>query len=154
MKIRHGVTPVVSIVLLLMLTVAIAGGAYTWVDGMIQERYQQAQNDLNTQLEMKDLQCDATTGEVDFYIKNTGSTEVSRAQVDVYLYQISDGRLAADASRTGLNPLQPTDSWTSIRSGVAPIDFGPGVMNTNRKYRIEFEFSGASGTSVKDTCTA
>ncbi len=83
---RKGITPVVATVLLLMMTVAAAGAAYTWFTQMQGQLQTQATSDLQTEFRVKDLQCNAKPeNTVKVSIKNSGSREVDLRDVDAFI---------------------------------------------------------------------
>lgn len=85
---RHGITPVVSIVLLLMMTIAAAGAAYSWFDQMQTDIQQQARQQLETSVETRDLQCiiDPAGDQLLVALKNIGKRDIRGDAVDVYVY--------------------------------------------------------------------
>lgn len=156
---RKGITPVVAIVLLLMLTVAVAGGAYAWVNGMIGDQKEQANKDLNTKVAVKNLACNAVAGtgnpDVSFFLKNSGSIEVPGGDITVYLYNVSDGSLVEVASKDidhdgdGVaDPFEPTGDNSQWNGDV---EFSAD-LKAAREYEVEWEFTG--GQTVKSSCRA
>lgn len=145
---RKGITPVVAMVLLLMMTVAAAGGAYVWTQGIIGGQQEQAEEQLNTEVQVRDLQCAAggTDPELDFFLSNTGSTTVG-GDMTVYLYNVSTGDLA---TTTSLSPgdIQPGDNLDST-TNFSDVDMVNGL-----DYRVEFEFVNQGSYTVTGTCQA
>lgn len=81
---RKGITPIISVVLLLMMTIAIAGLAFTWLQRMeatIESGTEEAAEDLFTGLRTKlgiegyQAKCYAGTSNVEmsFFIRNSGT---------------------------------------------------------------------------------
>ncbi|MDY6761979.1 MAG: hypothetical protein SVY41_02945 [Candidatus Nanohaloarchaea archaeon] len=137
---RDGITPVVAMTLLLFMTVAIAGGAYVWFSGIMQQSQAETTQRLNTELTVKDVQCSGS--EVMLALTNTGSTELP-GTASVFLYRVADGNLVANR-----------DIDTSPYAFVQPGEFGqitvamPTLME-NERYRVQFE---AGEASVSATC--
>lgn len=82
---RKGITPVVAIVLLLMMTVAAAGAAFTWFSQMQEQVQDRASSELNRQLEVRDLVCDSANDQIEISISNTGSTTIPLSGVSVFV---------------------------------------------------------------------
>lgn len=150
-SVRKGITPVVAIVLLLMLTVAIAGGVYAWVNGFFGEQEGELNNQVNTQLNFLDLYCDASSDEIDFFIKNAGSKEVDASDVSFYIRDFSNDRLLEELSTSktsGGSDLAPGDSWDTVKA-LTSTDLVAGS-----EYKITAEFTSNGGTTVSKRCTA
>ncbi|MDY6773718.1 MAG: archaellin/type IV pilin N-terminal domain-containing protein [Candidatus Nanohaloarchaea archaeon] len=100
---RKGVTPVVAIVLLLMMTVGAAGAAYTWFSQMQQQLQEKARTQLQSQLEVKDLECNAEPeNTVEVALKNSGDTTVRLGRVDMFIRD-SSGHLNITVTRMDLS---------------------------------------------------
>lgn len=147
---RKGITPVVAIVLLLMMTVAAAGGAYTWVTGIIGQGQEEASSSLNRQIEVIDVACNAggTSPAVDFFLTNSGSTDIDANSVTIYLFNVSTGNLLDTNSGQSNGNMAPGSDWP----GTA--DFTAEDMAQGRQYRVEFEFDNEDGYTVEGTCQA
>ncbi|MEA2004204.1 MAG: archaellin/type IV pilin N-terminal domain-containing protein [archaeon] len=78
---RKGITPVIAIVLLLMMTVAAAGLAYEFIMNMSEKQTEaigekvEGQSD-KMRTEIRILQIQENGADLDFLIKNTGSIEI------------------------------------------------------------------------------
>ncbi|MFB6294762.1 MAG: archaellin/type IV pilin N-terminal domain-containing protein [Candidatus Nanohaloarchaea archaeon] len=149
---HKGITPVVAMVLLLFMTVAAAGAAYAWTQGIIGGQQQDATQQLNTQLAVQDIQCDASNNELDYLLTNQGSTTVDASDVTVYKYSVSTGNLDGTASISD-GDITPGSNWGSLAGGgqstITAFSFTNG-----REYRIEFEFTNQGSYTVSDTCQA
>ncbi|MDY6762027.1 MAG: archaellin/type IV pilin N-terminal domain-containing protein, partial [Candidatus Nanohaloarchaea archaeon] len=128
---RKGITPVVAMVLLLMMTVAAAGAAYVWTQGIITGQQEEAEEQLNTEITVRDLQCTASNGNVEFFLDNTGSQTVQASDVTVYLYSVADGSLVNNVA-TSHSDLAPGDSW-----GPSTVSFDAADMTAGNEYRVE-----------------
>ncbi len=79
---RKGITPVIAIVLLLMMTVAAAGLAYEFIMNMSEKQTEAIGEQVGAQsdkmrTELRILQVQANGADLDFLIKNTGSLVLS-----------------------------------------------------------------------------
>ncbi|MDY6768736.1 MAG: archaellin/type IV pilin N-terminal domain-containing protein [Candidatus Nanohaloarchaea archaeon] len=153
MNAKKGITPVVAMVLLLMMTVAAAGAAFAWTQGILSGQQQEATQALNTEVAIRGLNCAAggASPELDFFLNNVGSTTVSASapgSVTVYLYSVSTGNLVTTESTSHSNDLAPNDNWDGT------LDFSGADMTAGIEYRVEFEFSNQGSYTVSDTCQA
>ncbi|MFB6076544.1 MAG: archaellin/type IV pilin N-terminal domain-containing protein, partial [Candidatus Nanohaloarchaea archaeon] len=126
-NVRSGITPVVAIVLLLMMTVAAAGAAYTWFSQMQSQVQERATQTLQTDMEVKDLRCDSSTDKIEVAIKNSGSTEIELTNTDLFVRD-STGHLNITMTSLDLS----TDSGNALCSGgSAGCSFkSPGKFDT------------------------
>ncbi len=141
---RRGITPVVAVVLLLMMTIGAAGGAYAWFTQIQDEAQEEADTTLASSFTVKDVRC--TTQEIEIAASNTGDVEFGSDTADVYLYH--DGTLARaaeiDLSTAGFR--QP--------GGFGRVaDWLPDNVTAGREYRVEVEVPD-SGVTATDRCTA
>ncbi|MFB6077122.1 MAG: archaellin/type IV pilin N-terminal domain-containing protein [Candidatus Nanohaloarchaea archaeon] len=143
---RKGITPVVAIVLLLMMTVAAAGGAYTWVTGIIERGQEQGQASLNRQVDIKDLTC-WTNGTVDFYLVNSGQTELDANDVTAYLYSVGTDNLL------NTNGSLSNGQWSVGSAWDSSTDFAS-TLTAGNQYEVEFELTNEDGYSVTGSCQA
>ncbi|MDY6766123.1 MAG: archaellin/type IV pilin N-terminal domain-containing protein [Candidatus Nanohaloarchaea archaeon] len=144
---RKGITPVVAMVLLLMMTVAAAGAAYVWTQGIISGQRQEATQQLNTEITVRDLQCAAGSGEADFFLDNTGSTTIAASDVTAYLYNVSDNSLITTVD-TSHSDLAPGANWDGT------VSFGGSNMASGFEYSVQWEFANQGSYSVSATCQA
>ncbi len=149
---RKGITPVVATVLLLMMTVAAAGAFYTFQQGIVGGEQDEATERLNTELVVRDLQCDAATGEVDYLLQNTGSAAVDASSVTVFKYNVSTGALAGTTTVSS-SDIEPGSTWGSIAGGSQSTLTGF-VFTAGQSYRIEFEFTNQNSYTIDETCQA
>lgn len=149
MMTRKGITPVIAIVLLLMMTVAVAGGAYAWMQGIIGGQQNQAEFEQNTELAFRGLSCNAT-GFVDFTLKNDGSTTLDASAVDIFVYNVSTDELATNAQTSKASPtdFQPGSIWSQ-----EDVNLDISLVNGN-EYEIRFEFVNNYNFPVEGTCQA
>ncbi|NOQ38500.1 hypothetical protein GQ472_06455 [archaeon] len=105
---RKGITPVIAIVLLLMMTVAAAGLAYEFIMNMsekqteaIGEQVDAQSNKMRTEFRIIQVKgAAAAAGDVDYYIKNVGSLEIPEFD-GTKLSVKEDGDLRFDATFAG-----------------------------------------------------
>ncbi|MBI5347248.1 MAG: hypothetical protein HZB66_01415 [Candidatus Aenigmarchaeota archaeon] len=128
-----GITPVIAIVLLLMITIAMVGFAFVWFQGMWRTTSETTGSQITAQQEamMKTIVIDnvaCTTGKI--YVRNTGSKEIAASEMSVYV-----GGTLSTCSITP-NPLTPGALGTCshptfpIVSGTAVKATSPGSVDT------------------------
>lgn len=168
---RHGITPVVSIVMLLMMTVAAAGAAYSWFNQIQTDVQEQATNRLQTSIEVRDLQCLLDTDPSDdgntqddllISLKNTGRRDLSGRSVDIYVYD-NNGELYAAITgqnfRTGANWQMASPSGTGFLEsggfGQVLVDMPSGAQFTNNAfYTVDIAFSDSNLNKPVGGCIA
>jgi len=108
-----GITPVIAIILLMMITIALAGFTYIWLQGV----FKTSSNNTKTQLEqqqrsmMKTIRIDsATSGTGELAIRNTGSESITSNEIAVFVNGTKVGC-------TGLGDIAPGSVGTCNISG-------------------------------------
>ncbi len=143
---RRGVTPVVAVVILLMMTVALAMGAFAWMRTLQDDIQDEALRDLREEIAVQDLRCDVTA--VAASLKNRGDTDLPAGDVDFYIYG-PDGHLVTTRTDIDLS-----DAPFAQRGG-----FGTRGVFLNRSlvpgdpYDIEIVFDQADA-SLTHSCRA
>ncbi|MCJ7450845.1 MAG: hypothetical protein MUP58_03850 [Candidatus Nanohaloarchaeota archaeon QJJ-9] len=148
-KVRKGITPVVAVVLLLLITVGTVATAWAWINGFIGDQQERTAEKLNTQVEFRDLVCNSGDDSVEFYVKNTGSTAVTSTSVEAYVYNVSDGALVSSVDVTSaftnsMDPDDDVDSNFTVSGGLTP----------GLQYEVRVEFSDHNNYIITDTCQA
>ena len=96
-----GITPVIAIVLLLMITIALIGFAYVWFNRMalgLTGNIEQQTNRTTTQMGEKILITSCVSGDKGkIYIKNVGTSNLDQSKIDVYV----DGALRGACNTSG-----------------------------------------------------
>lgn len=152
--VRKGITPVVAIVLLLMMTVTAAGAAFAWTQGVLQGQQEQTSQRLNTEVTLRSLDCAAggSSPELQFYLDNTGSVTVpasASGSVTVYLYNVSTGDLVDTVETSRGSDIKPGEAWDGSISSF------PGAnMKDGLEYKVQFEFTNQGSYTVSGTCQA
>ncbi len=154
--VRAGITPVVAIVLLLMMTVAVAGGAYAWMQGIIGDRMAEGEFKAGTEMNVRGLQCGNTSygnafvGQVtSFTIQNTGDTNVDSATVNVFVDDQASGDLAAQGSTSGTGgTFESGEVWTG-----GPVNLSANLTSADR-YDVTFSFPNSYSVEVTGSCQA
>ncbi len=150
---RKAITPVVSVILLIMLVVAITGGAWYWmtnVQGSLQESagssIEQTSDLATTQFSIVSALCEAP-GNITLTVINTGSAGI--ADANAILVTLSTIQGAVLGTNTTVS-----DIVASIDSGAAAsfkVTGGIGTMIATNSYSIKVNIGSSSQTT---TCTA
>ncbi|MBI5347249.1 MAG: hypothetical protein HZB66_01420 [Candidatus Aenigmarchaeota archaeon] len=121
-----GITPVIATVLLLMITIALVGFAFTWFQGM----WVSVSETTGTQIKAQQLSMmktmtidnvECTTGKI--YIRNTGSVDIASSEISIYV----------------------GSALSNCGTGITPPTLTPGALG------ICNHGSAISGTTVKAT---
>ena len=135
-----GITPVIAVVLLLMITVALIGFAFVWFQGIMTGVTEQVQNSTLSELEKQGMQIKLESAASDVningaiydvvYIRNRGTRNIPLERISVYF----DGVLAITKNTEVCN-------WTSS------YDLAVGTVIGMQCYDNQF----SSGDRVKAT---
>lgn len=152
---RKGITPVIAIVLLLMMTVAAAGMAYVWImslqEGIAADTdadIARLQDQKNTRLEIVSVYNDTATGDLNFIFKNSGSrvfTPAEAGNIKIYI----DGQMKS----------LPAACSTSITSQGTTCTYAPAVGPTayptepGRNGAVEIKVEPPLGTGDVYVCS-
>ncbi len=150
-NVRKGITPVVAIVMLLMLTILVAGGAFAFINTFMEDQEGDLQEQVATDITVQDVHCDGST--LEWTVSNTGDTIVDRSQVDILIRNVATDRLTDDsplAYEEAGAEMDITGSerhWQSEETGLTD-EFEPGTS-----YRITFDFVSNQVGTATGTCT-
>jgi flagellin-like protein len=109
---RKGITPIISVILLLMMVIAIAGIAYTWLQGMQESIQTSTENtstellramNVNLRMEGYTYNCSGSASNVSFFVRNAGSETAHNLNLyveDEYKPQSAVSSLAGGTSTT------------------------------------------------------
>jgi len=169
MKKRKGITPVIAIVLLLMMTVAASGGAWMWIQELQNEF--QGQVDIRSDIKLISLTCynKLGDGQVEAYFKNTGKSQIDLGHVNMYVTDVYNGEMAYSLTRTDMS-FQANDVSSTLgleivtgssqdfsnpkQSAAYRITTGNSgaEFETNKVYEIAFEFSNVGDRQITQQC--
>lgn len=172
-NVRKGITPVIAIVLLLMMTVGAVGGAYAWFNQIMQDAQDQATSELETEMNVFGIECyspSAGEGRVKVFLENTGESAVDFSPVDMIVYDGPTGERTVGLSTRGLQMSanrrgsdggveEVADAADLQDDANEPGDLAGYVLHAggefedNRNYDIEFRFTN-SDYQISGTCTA
>lgn len=144
---RKGITPVVAIVLVLMMTVAIASAAGFWINGILQDEMDEGGTQLSTEMNLVGLDCE--DGDLNWTITNVGDAEVDATNTVISAFNTSTDNLVTTTTRDG-GILASGDVWTSTGGYTGEYGFLPTSEGTS--YEIEFEFASHIGNTVRGMC--
>ncbi|MFH1424953.1 MAG: archaellin/type IV pilin N-terminal domain-containing protein [archaeon] len=147
---RRGITPIISVILLLMMTIAIAGLAYTWLQGLQTTIEESTENTTTRMLgEMNvELRLDGASGSpisgsgycnATVYVRNKGTERADNLQLYVNDLMVVGGNI------TSLSP-GSTVSWAYVNSSTLNV-----TNNTFHKFKIVSDETEAS-ESIKVLC--
>ncbi|MAH42375.1 hypothetical protein CL614_01465 [archaeon] len=105
---RKGITPVISVVLLLLITVAVIGIAFTWFMSTTQDLADDAENSTETIVARfrGDFQIEGMNGN-DVYIRNAGNEVLNIESLSVF---VTTDKI--ELSDMEMNPIQPGKTGT------------------------------------------
>lgn len=145
MNTKKGITPVIAIVLLLMMTVGAVGGAYVWFSDIIDQAQNTADQQRNTELNVYNAQCSNMSGTfvAEFWVENTGDRQVDFSVTDVLIYdQFTGDRVVGLGERemdlTDMSTSQRPSAFDSSDHDDAPTDPGQ-VSGYNLSMGTDFD---------------
>ncbi len=150
---RKGLTPVVAIVMLLMLTILVTGGAFTFINNFMDHQENELQRHISTDVVVSDVNCNGD--ELEFILTNQGSMNVDLNVVDIFIRNRATGSLTMDSPITTSSQGNPPElevmgedrHWRGTETDL--IDsFDPGST-----YRVEFQFVSNGVGQATGTCT-
>ncbi len=155
--VKKGITPVISVVLLIMLVVAITGGAYYWmtnVQGSMQERVgssiQESSEMSTASFSIVSAVCNGTSDFVNLTALNTGQSSLDTGNSIVTVSSIQGSVLGTDTTVTeSPDPASAGASFTvdaPAAGSTAQWD-----MTSGDSYSVRLNIGSASQTA---TCTA
>ena len=143
-----GITPIIAVILLLMMTIAIAGLAYSWLQTTQQTIQSSTENTtaallgslkVHLKVEGYNITCTQSAGQhIRVYGRNAGTEPAKNLQLYV------DDALVAGASNTTLNP-GTTTSWliSNQTSGAGGAQACSDWINKTRTIKISSEENNA-----------
>ena len=154
-KSKKGITPVIAIVLLLMMTVAAAGAAFVWITEISEKFREKTSQRLGKELKIKSISCEDNN--IDVFISNTGDKVIDVVPVNVIVYDYSTGKanssLSLSKSETfrdagGIAAFTSPGEWDQ-REITLDNEFQEG-----KTYTVEFEFPQDSMEPLSEECKA
>lgn len=149
---RQGITPVVSVVLLLLILIVLSASVFVWF-GDVLTGSQETSSGLSAQFSVVSLQCNVgqdSGDELFFGLKNRGKQDIAASRVDVYIRDTS-GNLVK--SITGLNwenkAFTDAGGFDTVTVSASETWFEQGQY-----YEIEIVFSSSDITLNVGQCFA
>ncbi len=140
-RVRPGLTPIVSIVLLLMMVVALTGATFTWMTQIQGKAQDEFGNQLQDSISARSISCDVRNGtsdQIHMSLRNTGDTQIDASSVDVYVFD-----------RNHSLQMIITEDWSG-KQFTDPGDFDDATVNTTNPltldefYTVEVDFPRAN----------
>lgn len=121
-KIRKGITPVIAIVLLLMITVGVAGAAYVWIK-QVQEQTQagietgiiEQTAAMQARLSIDSI-WENTNNDISFMLRNSGSYTYTSGNTDGFKYYMDDTPVSGSCGMRAPGTTCSVDSVTDFPS--------------------------------------
>ncbi len=126
---RKGITPVIAIVLLLMMTVAAAGVAYLWImnlqEGMedtANRGIDKQQKDASAAITIESIWKDGTNNDIQLMIRNSGTYTFTNTELGQFTYYVDSvpftpGTICAGLSAEGSTCIVDTDVAFPVAAG-------------------------------------
>ena len=118
---KKGITPVISLVLLILIMVVLVGGAYYWftnVQETLQEstgaEVEQSRQIGRVKFDIISISCDSSTEGITISALNTGEFEIDAANAIITVSNINNIILGTDLSVTALDGIARRTSFTVV----------------------------------------
>jgi flagellin-like protein len=153
---RKGLTPIVGIVLMLAITLAIAGVAALWIQSIISGSQAASDRDRNTIPEILNLVCNSNGAGTDTYniaFRNSGTVEIDTSSVTMIVKDFKGTVVHAQTitnfggSAVMLPGAQNFSILITATGGTA------NVLSKGAGYRVELRFPQTSKIGLAE-CTA
>lgn len=157
---KKGITAVVAIVLLLMMTVAAAGLAYMWISSMQTDTQQKTTQQLNAQQQqmqgafnVESVWGGPAPGNMVFSVRNTGTTAINFGAPGLKFY-VNGVLTATPATLSGVGILEPGRASTAAitTTTVFPTAGGAATLKIVSAEGVTAEYRCAVTTSTQSTC--
>lgn len=166
-KAKKGITPVVTMIILVLIALTVAVSAYAWVTQFqegTQEQVQEQAENLDRGISIQSLECynENGAGSIEVWFKNSGSTTLDLDPVDMLITPEGSDSADPGASRTELSlyndslseDINITDGNSDFRSSGASANY---IINTTEfgggnSYNIEFVFTDEGELTVREDC--
>jgi len=133
---KKGITPVIAMILLILIVVALGGVFAAWtmrtfkgVQGSGEEQIEQISGQLQKSVVIDNVNCEKNL----IYIKNTGSVNVTKSELGVY---VNDTLLDSSSLTVSPNEVAPNQIMTinttptDLTGGTIKISFGTGIQDS------------------------
>lgn len=146
---EKGITPVIAIVLLVMMTVGAAVGTWTFIQNVQTQVQDRTKSELGTGLETRgNINCQGTT--INATVENTGTKDIEADSTNIFVYTTGGDvhTTLSDQDLTG-------QGWTSAGSvGQFSVTSLPQSFSPNTYYTIEVRFVRQDYTWDMGQCLA
>ncbi len=165
---KKGITPVVTMIILILIAITIAVGAYTWVtqfQEQTQGKVEEKAGALDRRVSIQSIDCsnyDDGTGRIEVWFKNAGSTTLTLDPVNLLISRQGTEGADTELSRTQLSLYNSTLS-EGIRITGDNVDFREAgssanyIINTSNlasrnTYDLEFVFTDEGEMTLRERC--
>ena len=148
---RKAITPIISIILLLLMTVVASAGVYFWMNSVqtdlqssVEGNIVDSFNDKNTQFTIVSTSCNSTADTIKVILMNTGSVDIPSGSLILSVSNSNGAILESiiNSSFAGLS--QSTSSQYTFTLTTADL-----IVSTLYTIKI----TEPSGKSMSDSCT-
>lgn len=137
-----GVTPVVALVLLVLLTISAAGAAFSFVQLIIEDREDAARQLVASSLSIKQITCTASTDTVTVQASNDGDTVLD--DMELFGYYVANDTLVFTNTTNSVN-------WSTDTFAEHNLTVTSGSISADTRYSIELVFD--TGYTATSQCT-
>ena len=158
---KKGITPVIAIVLLVMMAVGIAGGAFIWITRFSEQAQQKTTEQMGKELSVKTVECLDVSGSEDvvrLVVSNGGNKQIDMVPANLFIYDTATGNIDSTLSVQNVN--SSANPAFENAAFVNPGEFGTvylktgGNFSSGTMYDIEVEFPQDSYEGLRADCRA
>ncbi|MCD6367695.1 MAG: hypothetical protein J7L45_01275 [Candidatus Aenigmarchaeota archaeon] len=131
---KKGITPVIAMILLILIVVALGGVFAAWtmrtfksVQGSGEEQIEQISGQLQKSVVIDNVNCEKNL----IYIKNTGSVNVTKSELGVYINDTLLSSFDATPEEVAPNQIMTINTTpTNLTGGTIKISLGAGIQDS------------------------
>lgn len=145
---RKGITPVIAVVMLLMMTLAAVGGAYTWWSGILTGAKRKGAGAGEKKVVLDSINC-SKSGNITFNILNDGKTSINAKSMFVEVREGEELKCRKNFDLRNEGFTEPQGS--SLGLVLKACDSSK--MSADQTYTVTVKFPNEQSLSASAMCT-
>lgn len=144
---RKGITPVIAIVMLLMMTVAAAGGAYVWITKIQSQIQRRTTRNFKISVTLDSVTCYPSADKAEFLILNNGKASINADSA------IVEVRKAGDLiERKTTNAFNNAGFESPLESGRNNVSLSTTDLKKGEDYQFTVKLPNTQSYTLSGSC--